>query len=70
MGALNEWARGSFLEPPENRRVVTVALNLLYGAAMTLRQAHLRSQGVNPDGFFPRGPLERDELERRLGPRD
>jgi PfaD family protein len=66
MGAFNEWARGSFLEQPRNRTVVTVALNLLYGAAITLRQTQLRSQGVNLDGMFPRGPLERDELERRL----
>jgi PfaD family protein len=67
MGAFNEWARGSFLEEPGNRTVVTVALNLLYGAAITLRQAHLRAQGVNLDRLFPRGPLVRGELERRLG---
>ena len=66
MGAFNEWAKGSFLEHPKNRTVVTVALNLLYGAAITLRQAQLRSQGVNLDGLFPRGPLDREELERRL----
>jgi trans-AT polyketide synthase, acyltransferase and oxidoreductase domains len=69
MGAFNEWVRGSFLEQPKNRTVVTVALNLLYGAAITLRQAQLRSQGVDPDGLFRRGPLERDELERRLAER-
>ena len=33
MGAFNEWTKGSFLERPENRRVVTVAKNLLHGAA-------------------------------------
>src|SRR5206468_1928774 len=33
MAAFNEWVRGSCLEPTENRRVVTVALNILYGAA-------------------------------------
>lgn len=67
MGAFNEWARGSFLEQPKNRTVVTVALNLLYGAAVALRQGQLRLQRVNPDGLFPHGPLEQDELERRLG---
>jgi trans-AT polyketide synthase/acyltransferase/oxidoreductase domain-containing protein len=66
MGAFNEWAKGSFLEDPKNRTVVTVALNLLYGAAITLRRTQLRSQGVNLEGLFPRGSLERDELERRL----
>ena len=65
MGLLYE-ARRSFLEQPKNRSVVTVALNLLYGAAVTLRQAQLRTQGVNIDGLFPHGPLDRDELERRL----
>src|SRR5205823_9172465 len=37
MGAFNEWVRGSFLERPKERRVVTVALNILYGAAVLLR---------------------------------
>ena len=46
MGAFNEWAKGSFLEQPANRRVVTVALNLLYGAALTTRLGQLRAQGV------------------------
>ena len=36
MAAFNDWVRGSFLEPPENRRVATVALNILYGAAVKL----------------------------------
>jgi hypothetical protein len=66
MGAFNEWAKGSFLEQPESRTVVTVALNLLYGAAITLRQAQLRVQGVNLDGLFPQAPLDRNELERQL----
>src|SRR5207249_11447476 len=46
MGAFNEWARGSFLEQPRNRRVVTVARNLLYGAAVLTRLHLLRCQGV------------------------
>ncbi|HKB01967.1 MAG TPA: 2-nitropropane dioxygenase, partial [Gemmataceae bacterium] len=66
MGAFNEWAKGSFLEQPKNRTVVTVALNLLYGAAITLRQSQLRSQGGDLGCHFSHGPLEREELERRL----
>ena len=46
MAAFNEWVRGSFLEPPENRRVVTVALNILYGAAVLTRARMLAAQGV------------------------
>src|SRR5262249_6035389 len=46
MGAFNEWVKGSFLERPENRRVVTVAMNILYGAAVLMRANSLRCQGV------------------------
>jgi PfaD family protein len=38
MGAFNEWARGTLLEKPENRRVVVVAETLMHGAATQLRQ--------------------------------
>ncbi len=47
MGAFNEWVRGSFLEPPENRRTVTVGMNLLYGAALISRLNALAHQGVD-----------------------
>jgi PfaD family protein len=67
MGAFNEWAKGSFLERPENRKVVTVALNLLYGAAVLLRAAGLRAQGFRLPPGCPRVvPLELSELEARL----
>lgn len=46
MGAFNEWARGSFLEKPENRRVAVVAMNLLVGACVLTRANMLRVQGV------------------------
>ena len=52
MGAFNEWVKGSVLEPPQNRKIVTVALNLLYGAAVISRLNALRSQGIDP----PVGP--------------
>lgn len=45
MGAFNEWTRGTFLAQPANRRVATVACNLLYGAAVMQRINLLRSQG-------------------------
>ena len=68
IGAFNEWARGSFLEQPANRRVVTVALNLLVGASVLTRVACLRTQGVRlppESAVFP--PLERTALEEMLG---
>jgi PfaD family protein len=46
MGAFNEWARGSPLERPENRRVAGVARQLLRGAAVETRRHLLRTQGV------------------------
>ena len=46
MGAFNEWVRGSFLEPPEGRSVVQIALNLLEGAAVITRAHQLRSYGA------------------------
>ena len=45
MGAFNEWTRGTFLAQPANRRVATVAYNLLFGAAVMQRINSLRSQG-------------------------
>lgn len=67
MGAFNEWTRGSFLEQPRQRRVTTVALNLLYGAAVLLRLQMLRCQGVAIDPAWMRtDPLEPDELQRRI----
>ena len=47
MGAFNEWTRGTFLSRPENRRVATVAHNLLYGACVMQRLNVLRSQGFD-----------------------
>ena len=46
MGAFNDWVRGSFLEPIENRSVVQIALNLLEGAAHATRAHQLRLAGV------------------------
>jgi PfaD family protein len=70
MGAFNEWARGSFLEMPRNRRVVTVALNILYGAAVLHRLHMLRCQGVSlPPQWARLTPLTLEEIQTRLQPR-
>ena len=66
MGAFNEWVRGSFLESPRNRKVVTVAMNLLYGAAVLTRLNHLRSQGVNlPLDAQMTAPKTADQIDSR-----
>jgi PfaD family protein len=46
MGAFNDWVRGSFLEAPQERTVVQIALNLLEGAVVAARAQQLRSFGV------------------------
>ncbi|MFI5455293.1 MAG: PfaD family polyunsaturated fatty acid/polyketide biosynthesis protein [Isosphaerales bacterium] len=67
MAAFNDWVRGSFLERPENRRVATVALNILYGAAVLTRARILCFQGVVlPPGVPRLTPLEITEIEDRL----
>jgi PfaD family protein len=61
IGAFNQWVKGSFLEKPEHRKTVVVAMNLLYGASVVTRAAWLKNQGVLlPDGMgnFPPKPLE------------
>lgn len=64
MGAFNEWTKGSFLEQPRNRRVVTVAFNILYGAAVLLRLQTLRSQGLPlPGDWSHMTPLELEALK-------
>lgn len=61
MGAFNEWAKGSFLEPVENRTVVQVGLNLLEGAAHLTRAHQLHLAGV------PRRPGDLTFTPRLLG---
>jgi trans-AT polyketide synthase, acyltransferase and oxidoreductase domains len=46
MGAFNEWVKDSFLESADNRDVVTIAFNLLFGSAVLTRLSSLRIQGI------------------------
>lgn len=65
MGAFNEWARCSFLEKPEARDAVTVAMNLLAGAAVLTRLHALRCQGISVDPRLSRQePQTREQLSR------
>ena len=65
MGAFNEWTKGSFLEKPEARDAVTVAYNLLAGAAALTRLHALRCQGVAvAPGLARQEPQTRDQLSR------
>jgi PfaD family protein len=60
MGAFNEWVAGSFLEGPEERTVVELALNIFQGAAELTRLNLLAYQGV------PVPPALRQVQPRRL----
>jgi PfaD family protein len=53
-GAFNEWAKGSPFEKPENRKVVDLAMNLLYGAAVLLRRDLAVSIGALPFAALPK----------------
>jgi PfaD family protein len=67
MGAFNEWAAGSFLESPDRRMVVTVALNIIFGAAVMTRANFLHCQGISlPTGAMAMEPLELTQIKEYL----
>jgi PfaD family protein len=53
MGAFNNWARGSELEAPENRKVAVVAARIMDGAARLANRNLLLSSGVNISDIPP-----------------
>ncbi|MCG8404125.1 MAG: PfaD family polyunsaturated fatty acid/polyketide biosynthesis protein [Phycisphaerales bacterium] len=67
MGAFNEWVSGSFLEKPENRSVVVVAMNILLGASVLARMNWLRSQGATlPPTVQQYRPRPLEEIQKQL----
>jgi PfaD family protein len=67
MGAFNQWVKGSFLQSPENRHTVTVAMNLLYGAAVVTRVNWLKHQGVVlPPGMDNFSPMPLKKIQELL----
>jgi PfaD family protein len=67
MGAFNEWTRGTFLAQPERRHAVTVALNLIYGAAVLTRLNVLHAQGIRfPAEVSQLPPLQDADINRYL----
>lgn len=56
MGSFNDWVRGTYLEPYQNRKAADVAERIMVGAAYLYRMQHLQMQGV---GF----PVEMMSLE-------
>jgi trans-AT polyketide synthase/acyltransferase/oxidoreductase domain-containing protein len=69
MGAFNQWVKGTFLQSPENRHTVTVAMNLLYGAAVLTRINWLNLQGaLLPAGMDNLSPMPLDKIQKMLEP--
>jgi PfaD family protein len=67
MGAFNQWVKGTFLAEMQNRRTVTVALNLLTGAAIITRCSWLRNQKIPlPPQFGSFNPLPPEKLNQLL----
>jgi hypothetical protein len=67
IGAFNRWVKGTFLEKWENRKTVTVAMNLVLGAATATRVNWLRQQGIYlPPGVERFYPLELQEITQLL----
>ena len=67
MGAFNEWVRGSFLQAAENRDVTTVAMNLLFGAAVVTRFNWLQLQGGGLSSEIGKvSPLRLEEIRQWL----
>lgn len=67
MGAFNEWTKGSWLAEPVNRTIATVAMNLLYGAAVVTRINSLRNQGVKfSDQVTHLAPQEISVIEKNM----
>lgn len=67
MGAFNEWTRDSFLASTETRDAVTVAMNIMYGAAVLSRINGVLKQGVELAGELTQfQPMQLDAIEKYL----
>jgi hypothetical protein len=67
MGAFNQWVKGTFLENWQNRKTVTIAMNLLLGAAVATRANWLRQQGAGLyQGRSTFIPLELNKISELL----
>ena len=63
MGAFNQWSKDTYLAKRENRKTVTVAMNLMFGAAVHTRLSWLRHQGISlPRSAGKFQPLELSKI--------
>ena len=67
IGAFNAWVKESCLAKPEQRNIVTVAMNILLGAAAITRIHWLRTQGIKiPHAASYFRPLPLEEIDGLL----
>jgi len=67
MGAFNEWTRDTFLSTPDRRDAVTVAMNIMFGAAVLSRANGILKQGVALAGELTQfQPMQLDAIEKYL----
>lgn len=67
MGAFNEWTRDTFLATPDQRDAVTVAMNIMFGAAVLSRANGILKQGVELAGELTQyQPMQLDAIEKYL----
>ncbi len=67
MGAFNEWTRDTFLATTEKRDAVTVAMNIMFGAAFLSRANGILKQGVELAGVLTQfQPMQLDAIEKYL----
>ncbi len=67
MGAFNEWTRDTFLSETNNRDAVSVAMNILFGAAILYRINVLLKQGVElPVALTQFKPMTHETIKNYL----
>lgn len=67
MGAFNEWTRDTFLATTDRRDAVTVAMNIIFGAAVLSRANGILKQGVELAGVLTQfQPMQLDAIEKYL----
>ncbi len=67
MGAFNEWTHDTFLQQTDQRHVVCVNLNILFGAAVLTRANELRRYGIAFDSSeLSFAPLTIDYIKEYL----
>ena len=67
MGAFNEWTRDTFLATTDRRDAVTVAMNIMFGAAVLSRANGILKQGVEVPGELTQfQPMQLDAIEKYL----